>query len=99
MTPEDRAQIPEGIKQPSATWTDPVTGVQQVGFGIKDCRIPFGDNTFIHASLNESAITIRDDAHGLIEGISDGQLLMRAPCGLLSGIDSFEADEELLRQD
>jgi hypothetical protein len=44
--PEDRAQIPEGIKQLSATWTDPVTGVQQVGFGIVDCGIPFGDNTF-----------------------------------------------------
>jgi hypothetical protein len=27
MTPEDRAQIPEGIKQPSAIWPNPVTGV------------------------------------------------------------------------
>jgi hypothetical protein len=70
MTPEDRAQIPEGIKQPSKTWTDPVTGIQQVGFGIVDCGIPFGDNTFILASLGESAISIRDDMHRLIEGIS-----------------------------
>jgi hypothetical protein len=58
MTPEDRAQIPEGIKQPSATWTDPVTGIQQVGFGIVDCRIPLGDDAFILASLDESAISI-----------------------------------------
>jgi hypothetical protein len=71
MTPKDRAQIPEGIKQPSATWTDPVTGVQQVGFSIKDCGIPFSDSTFILASLDESAITICDDSHRLIEGISE----------------------------
>jgi hypothetical protein len=30
MTPEDRAQIPEGIKQPSETWTDPVTGISKL---------------------------------------------------------------------
>jgi hypothetical protein len=71
MTPDDRAQIPEGIKQPSATWTDPVTGVQQVGFGIKDCGIPFGDKTFILASLDESAVPICKDIHRLIEGISE----------------------------
>jgi hypothetical protein len=40
MTLEDKAQIPEGIKQPSATWTDPVTGIQQVGFGVKDLTTP-----------------------------------------------------------
>jgi hypothetical protein len=71
MTPEERAQIPEGIKQPSATWTDPVTGVQRVGFGIKDCGMPFGDETFILASLDESAISICDDMHRLIGGISE----------------------------
>jgi hypothetical protein len=27
LTPKDRAQIPEGIEQPSAVWTDPETGV------------------------------------------------------------------------
>jgi hypothetical protein len=58
MTSTDRAQIPEGIKQPSATWTDPETGIQQVGFGVKDCGIPFCDNTFILASLDESAVLI-----------------------------------------
>jgi hypothetical protein len=71
MTPEDKAQIPEGIKQPSATWTDPVTRVQQVGFGIVDCGIPFGDDTFIFASLEESAVTIYDDIHQLVAGISE----------------------------
>jgi hypothetical protein len=70
MTPEDRAQIPEDIKQPSATWTDPVTGVQQVAFGIVDCGITFGDSTFILASLDESAATICDDIHRLAGGIS-----------------------------
>jgi hypothetical protein len=47
-----------------------VTGNQRVGFGIVDCGIPFGDNTFILASLDESAISIRDDIHRLLEGIS-----------------------------
>jgi hypothetical protein len=42
----------------------------QVGFGIKDCGIPFGDITFILASLDESTITICDDIHRLIEVIS-----------------------------
>jgi hypothetical protein len=36
MTPEDRAQIPGDIKQPSAVWTDPETGVELVGYGIMD---------------------------------------------------------------
>jgi hypothetical protein len=71
MTPEDRAQIPEGIKQPSAIWTDPVTGIQQVGFGVKDCGIPFGDDAFILASLDESAVTICDDIHRLAGGIPE----------------------------
>jgi hypothetical protein len=71
MTPEDRAQIPEGIKQSSTTWTDPVTGVQQVGFGIVDCGISFGDDTFILASPDESAVTICDDIHQLAAGISE----------------------------
>jgi hypothetical protein len=34
------------------------------------CGIPFGDNTFILASLDESAISIRDDMHRLVGGIS-----------------------------
>jgi hypothetical protein len=70
MTPEDRAQIPEGIKQPSAIWTDPVTGVKRVGFGIVDCGIPFGDDAVILASLDESAVTIGDDIPRLAGGIS-----------------------------
>jgi hypothetical protein len=70
MTPEDRAQIPEGITQPSKIWTDPVTGIQQIGFGVVDCGIPFVDNTFILASLDESAVAICDDIHRLIDGIS-----------------------------
>jgi hypothetical protein len=78
MTPEDRAQIPEA---PSATWTDPVTGVHQVGFDIVDCGIPFGDSTFILASLDESAISICDDMHRLVGGISNSaaMLLFRWP--------------------
>jgi hypothetical protein len=32
MIPEDRAQSPEGIKQPFATWTDPVTGISASWF-------------------------------------------------------------------
>jgi hypothetical protein len=44
LNPEERVQIPEGIKQPSAIWTDPVTGVEQVGHGVMDCGIPFGDD-------------------------------------------------------
>jgi hypothetical protein len=47
-----------------------VTGIQQVGFGIVDCWFPFGDDAFILASLDESAISIRDDMHRLIGGIS-----------------------------
>jgi hypothetical protein len=47
-----------------------VTGVQQVGFGIVDCGIPFGDNTFILALLDESAISSRDDMHRLVGGVS-----------------------------
>jgi hypothetical protein len=27
LTPKDKAQIPEGIKQPSAVWTDPEIGM------------------------------------------------------------------------
>jgi hypothetical protein len=69
--PADRAQIPEGIKQHSAIWKDPVTGVQQVGFGVKDCGTPLGDNISILASLDESAVTICDYIHHLIEGISE----------------------------
>jgi hypothetical protein len=70
MTPEDRAQIPEGIKQSSKTWTNPVTWIQQVGFGIVDCGIPLGDDAFILASLDKSAISICDDMHRLVGGIS-----------------------------
>jgi hypothetical protein len=47
-----------------------MTRVQQVGFGIVDCGIPFGDNTFILASLDESTISIGDDMHRLAGGIS-----------------------------
>jgi hypothetical protein len=70
MTPEDRAQIPEDIQQPSATWTDPVTGIQQVAFGIVDCGILFSDGNFILASLDEFAVTICDDIHQLAAEIS-----------------------------
>jgi hypothetical protein len=56
-----------------------VTGIQQVGFGIVDCRIPLGDDAFILASLDESAISICDDVHRLIEGISG--LSCHAACG------------------
>jgi hypothetical protein len=66
-TPEDRAQIPEA----SAIWTDLVTGVQQMGFGIVDCGIPFGDGAFTLASLDESAVAICDDIHHLVAGISE----------------------------
>jgi hypothetical protein len=82
-----------------------MTGVQQVGFGVKDCGIPFGDDAYILAMLNEAAVAICDDIHRLVAGISeiseffDGQLLTHAPCGLLSGSDSPEAGEVLLRQD
>jgi hypothetical protein len=48
-----------------------VTGIQQVGFGIVDCGIPLGDDAFILASLDESIISICDDMHRLIGGISD----------------------------
>jgi hypothetical protein len=68
MTSEDRAQIPEDIKQPSATWTDPVTGVEQVSFDILDYGIPFGDDIFRLASLDKSAVTICDDTHQLFTG-------------------------------
>jgi hypothetical protein len=71
MTPEDRAQIPEGIKQLSAIWTDPVTGFQQVDFGVKDCGIPFGDNTFILAMFDEDAVIICDDIRYLNASISE----------------------------
>jgi hypothetical protein len=47
-----------------------VTGIQQVGFGIVDCGIPFGDDAFILASLDESALSICDDMHRLVGGIS-----------------------------
>jgi hypothetical protein len=71
MTPEDRARIPEGIKQSSKTWTDSVTGAQQVGSGIVDCGTPLGDDAFILASLDEPAVTICNDIHRLIGGISE----------------------------
>jgi hypothetical protein len=108
MTPEDRAQIPESIKQPSAIWTDSVTGAQQVGFGVMDHGIPFGDDAYILASLDEAAVAICDEIHRLIADISenqlpcclfDGLLLLHVPCGLLSGSNFPEADELLLRQD
>jgi hypothetical protein len=38
-TPEDRTQIPEGIKQPSAVWTIPETGDEFVDYGIMNCGI------------------------------------------------------------
>jgi hypothetical protein len=70
MTPEDRAQIPEGIRAAFRNLDGPSDGVQQVGFGIVDCGIPFDDNEFILASLEESAVTICDDINHLVAGIS-----------------------------
>jgi hypothetical protein len=48
-----------------------VTGVQQVGFGIVDCGISFGDENFILASLDESAVTICDDIHQFVACIPE----------------------------
>jgi hypothetical protein len=48
-----------------------VTGVQQVGFGNKDCGIPFGNDASILAMLNEAAVAICDDIHRLTTGISE----------------------------
>jgi hypothetical protein len=78
MTPKDRAQIPEGIKQPSAIWTDPETGSRQVGHGFMDCRIPFGDDALILAMPSKAADAICDDIHRLIAGIS--KLSSHDPC-------------------
>jgi hypothetical protein len=96
MATEDRALIPESIKQPFAIWTDPVTGVQQVGFGVKDCRIPFGDDAYILAMLEESALNICDDIHRFIAGISKHSS-HDAPCAVRERFP--EVDEVLLRQD
>jgi hypothetical protein len=45
-------------------------GIQQMGYGINDCGTPLGDDAFILASLDESSISICDDIHRLIGGIS-----------------------------
>jgi hypothetical protein len=71
LTPEDRAQIPEVIKQPSTIWTNPVAGVQLVGHGIVYCGISFGDDAFILATLDKAADSICHDIHRLIGGISN----------------------------
>jgi hypothetical protein len=42
-----------------------------VGFRIVNCGIPFGDSTFILASLDEAAVAICDDMHRLVAGISE----------------------------
>jgi hypothetical protein len=85
-----------------------------VAFGLLDRGIPFGDNAFVLAMLSKAADAICDDTHRLIAGISenkqrlgtqqpccffDGLLTLFVPCRLLSGSDSPEADEVLLRQD
>jgi hypothetical protein len=36
-----------------------------------DCGIPFGDDTFILASLDKAAVTSCNDIHRLVTGISD----------------------------
>jgi phosphatidylethanolamine-binding protein (PEBP) family uncharacterized protein len=71
LTSEVMAKISEGIKQPSAIWTDPVTEVEQIGFGVMDCGIPFGKDAYILAMLDKAAVTIFDDIHRLIGGISE----------------------------
>jgi hypothetical protein len=43
-----------------------VTGVQQVGFGVKNCGIPFGNDALILAMLDKAAVAICDDIHRLI---------------------------------
>jgi hypothetical protein len=42
-----------------------------VGFGVKNCGIPFGDDAYILAMLDKSTVTICDDIHRLIESISE----------------------------
>jgi hypothetical protein len=71
LTSNDRAQIPEGIKQPSTNWTDPVTGVELVGHGIVECGIPLCDDAFIYATLDKTADSICLEIHRLIKGISE----------------------------
>jgi hypothetical protein len=48
-----------------------VTGVVQVGFGVTDCGIPFGDDALFLAALDKAAVAICDDIHRLIEGITE----------------------------
>jgi hypothetical protein len=42
-----------------------------VGYGVKDCGIPFGDDAFILAMLDNAAVAICLDIHRLIGGISE----------------------------
>jgi hypothetical protein len=73
------------------------------------CGIPIGDDAFIYATLDKVADAVCLDIHCLIESIFEHSkyaafsmaffLLLHEPCGILSGSDSPEADEVLLRQD
>jgi hypothetical protein len=62
---------PGGYQAAFRNLDGPSDGVQQVGFGIVDCGTPLGDDHFILASLEESAVTICNDIHHLVAGISE----------------------------
>jgi hypothetical protein len=89
------AQIPEGIKQPSAIWTDSVTGLSS-------------SVIFILATLDQAADSICLDIHRLTGGISEHSsyaafLMANYSCmrraDFLAGAIPPRPDEVFLRHD